>query len=340
MTLLPTLEYRQAQARRWQDEYARHLEQALGRARAWLKTIPQGQVRPHLGSFLTLLDEARRYPPLQAAALALVMELHPLPLRWGEGRRWEAWLHFALERAPDTGLRRGYHNDLAGLYYAAGDFSRATAEAQQALEGALPGDEQAARAVRLLFTVYRAVGKPEEADRLVHGLAEQFDAGLPARQVRPPAARGWLYLNQCRLELLREQGRVEAALALAGEMIWLDEQGGAPDAILTADLYTHRSTLAWVRAAYPAAVADLQHAICLYRQAEDLFNAESLQSNLGLVYWTMGELALAEESLQASIRFYHKAGAQQLLTYDLGNLGLVYFARGDLSRARQWTEEH
>ena len=72
----------------------------------------------------------------------------------------------------------------------------------------------------------------------------------------------------------------------------------------------------------------------------DAFNAESLKSNLGLIYWTMGELTKAEKNLNEAILFYQKCGADQLMAYDIGNLGLVYFAQGNLEKAKQKTLEH
>jgi tetratricopeptide (TPR) repeat protein len=139
---------------------------------------------------------------------------------------------------------------------------------------------------------------------------------------------------------MRERGQHEQALRLAEDMLWLDERQGSPDGSLTADLLTHRSTLLWAQGHYSEAAADLQRAVRLYHGQEDQFNAESLQSNLGLVYWTMGDLDAAEKSLQASISYYRKTGSDQLITFDIGNLGLVYFARGELDQALKLTREH
>jgi tetratricopeptide (TPR) repeat protein len=91
---------------------------------------------------------------------------------------------------------------------------------------------------------------------------------------------------------------------------------------------------------FQRAVDDILRAIDLYRREDDVFNAEGLQSNLGLVYWSMGEYKYAEKSMQAAIQFYRKSGAEQLVTHDLGNLGLLYFARGQLQAALDQTRLH
>jgi tetratricopeptide (TPR) repeat protein len=139
---------------------------------------------------------------------------------------------------------------------------------------------------------------------------------------------------------MRERGEIEQALCLVENMIWLDEREGKPDQILTANLYTHRSTLLWVEGRYHEAAADLTWSIDLFKREEDQFNAESLQSNLGLVYLMMGDLNRSQTALQSAIGFYRRTGSEQLLTYDIGNLGLVYFARGELELALQLTREH
>ncbi|MRR32159.1 tetratricopeptide repeat protein, partial [bacterium] len=81
------------------------------------------------------------------------------------------------------------------------------------------------------------------------------------------------------------------------------------------------------------AIADLQASIYLYRKSGDELNAESRQNNLGLVYWSMGELKLAETNLKAARELYRRIGLDQMYIHTSGNLGLVHLFRGDMEQA-------
>ncbi len=326
----------------WRLEYFRQLDQRLDITISYLANSPRAQVRSHIRSFLTLLSESHRSPDLTQKAIALITKLHPLPLRWGLGHLWEAELQFALNHINPLLSEQAaeYMCSLGDVYLFRGQFERAAAQAEMALSESAASLGQQARAVRILFTCYRSSGQPQKADVLIEQNRARFFGDRAAEEVPVHASLGWLTYQQCRLELLREQGEVDRALSLSEEMIWLDDRTGAADKVLTADLYTHRSTLLWVRSRYPEAVSDLKQAMQLFEQVEDTFNSESLKSNLGLVYWTMGELDLAEETLLSVMRFFRETGSDQLLTYVIANLGLVYFARGDLDAALKLTQEH
>ena len=342
MTDLPAPEAVPNDLAYWQNEYVQHLERRLQASCQYVQTLARSQVRAHARSFLTLLQEAHRYPQLTQESLEFIALLHPLPLRWGLGYLWEPEIRFALEHTPPNAAsqRRDYACDLADVHLFRGQFESAVQLAEAVLADEAPADVQAARAVRILFTCYRSTGQPDLADILISKAGQAFSAQLPARDVPAGQAAAWLRFNQCQLELLRERGQVDQALALVEDMIWLEQSLASRDQILTAELLTHRSTLLWVRARYDEAVRDLEEAITLYQQEDDQFNAESLRSNLGLVFWTMGELAQAEHSLRAAIRYYRSTASEQLATYDIGNLGLVHFARGELDEALRLTEEH
>lgn len=338
--MLPTLDYRQGQSQHWRGNYQQHLQQRLNAALAYIKTRSRAEIHTHLRSFTTTMREAQRYPQLRDQILQIINSLHPLPLRWGYGAMWEPWLRFAIQHTSGEAYRALYHNDLADYFLFSGDFDRSVEQAGLVYSMVNPSPIQLARAVRALFTCYRSLGHSLQAEQLIQEMFYEFEADKKAESVSSELALAWLRFNQNRLELLREEGKLDEALALVEEMIWLDEQHGSQDVLLTADLITHRSTLLWNVASYERSAADLQHAIQLYQSEDDLFNAESLYSNLGLVYWSMGKLDEAEQALQRSIKFYRKSALQQLISYDFGNLGLTYFARGDLENAKYWTLEH
>lgn len=326
----------------WQTNYPNLLAQRLERSIQYLQSAPLADVRAHLASFLTLLKETHRYPALTQRALEFISTLHPLPLRWGMGYLWEPHLRFALKNTPagHTEQRCEYQCALADVEFFSGHFEPAIALCQEVLTTPAAPPRLSARASRVFFYCLRSTGQPDKADELFEHASSAYLAGDPAVSIPPHMTQAWLLMNQCQIDRLRERGKWDQALSLLEDMVWLDQQEGSPDKTLTADLVTHRSTLLWAKARYPAAVADLKQAMQLYREAEDHFNAESLKSNLGLVYWSMGELPLAEETLQATIDYYKKTGSQQLITYDIGNLGLVHFARGSLDEALRLTRQH
>jgi tetratricopeptide (TPR) repeat protein len=337
---LPTKAYRQAQTNHWQDKYYQHLEQRLQVTLKYILTSSYAEIRSHLRSLLATLDEARRYPDLYPLILNVIAALHPLPLRWGFGYLWQSQLSFALQQESDASQLAVYHNALAEIYFFSGSFELAITESRAVQSLKQDQSTQTARAGRMLFNCHRSMGNPNRADQVLKKLAGSFHLKQNIHQINEADALGWLILQQCQLEQLREQGKTEDALTLVNDMLQLDGQLGSPDPILTADLTTRRSTLLWMRGAFQGAVEDLLHAVDLYNSEEDIFNAEALQSNLGLVYWSMGELKRAEASLQSSIAFYRKSGADQLITHDIGNMGLVHFARGHLQAALNTTREH
>lgn len=325
----------------WREEYVRHLDQRLERSLAYLAHASPAEIHTHLQSFLSLLDEGRRFPALIAKTLELIAALHPLPLRWGAGHRWEPALNFALAHTPtvDVARRAEYRCALADVYLFSGKFEQAIAQGEAVLAARDVPDALAARAARVVFLNLRATGRAVEASRRIAPLLERFGAGRPAGELPPERREAWLTINQCQLEDLRKRGEMQSALALAEEMVALNARTGSQNTITAAELLTHRSTLLWANAQYGEAAEDLKAAIAVYRSAEDSFNAESLLSNLGLVYWTMGELLLAETTLQTALNYYRKTGFEQLMVYDLGNLGLTYCARGYLDDAIRLTDE-
>lgn len=338
MSAFPIPADQQAIRQYWQSEYVEHLRQRIGFSLHFLKMTARGEVRAHIQSFFSLLEEAQRYPILRKETLDLINALGPLPERWGYGESWKRQLRFALSFLQEREQKIDCRARLAKIEFALGNLDEAMREAQ--FVWAKDHGSRAAQAGRILFLIYRLKGEAGQADILFQEMEKVFDAGLDAHAVTADKRSGWLKVNQSRLELLREEGEVENALKLAEDMVWLNEQELDPDPLLAAELYTRRSTLLWVKANYPRAISDLKQAIELYENEDDLFNAKALYSDLGLVYWIMGDLDNAEKTLQITIDYFRRVGAQQWLTFDLGNMGLVYFSRGMLTEAKAWTEEH
>ncbi|TLN02199.1 tetratricopeptide repeat protein, partial [bacterium] len=194
-------------------------------------------------------------------------------------------------------------------------------------------DALAARAGRVVFLCLSYTGQGAEAEVFVTQNRERFMVGRPAADVPPERLAAWLAFSPSWLDVLRNQGRIDESIRLADDMIALDRRLGSPDPIRTADLLTQRSTLLWQGTRYDEAIADLKASIYLYRKSGDELNAESRQNNLGLVYWSMGELKLAETNLKAARELYRRIGLDQMYIHTSGNLGLVHLFRGDMEQA-------
>jgi tetratricopeptide (TPR) repeat protein len=325
---------------KWRALYENHLKQSLTVLADFVVSHGTVGVRPHLISVITLLEESSVFPRLSELRLQLINLVHPLPLRLGLLYRWEPRMMEIIDSPAFGRVQKSYLLDLAEYYLISGQISRALTTADRVLKDSESTSTEVANAARIQFNAFRTLGQPDKADHIHQECGNKL--GLLASQegLYEDDLPAWLKFQQSELEILREKGKTEEALALANRMITLNEKLKSPHNTLSAELHVHRSTLLWVKARYPESIRDLQFATDLYAREGDLFNSESLKSNLGLVYWTMGELDKAEENLVEAIRFYQRCGADQLTTYDIGNLGLVYLARGDLEKARRQTLEH
>ncbi len=324
----------------WRTLYENQLEQSIKIMIDFVVAHGTAVVSSHLISIVTLLEESYLFPSLMEQRLQLIHLVHPLPLRLGLSNRWEPRMMEIIESPGFGSVHNSFLIDLAEFYLISGQISMALTTADRVLKDQSSSSVEAANAARIQFSAYRTRGEPEKAD-IVHqecGIRHSLFASPGGTSASDLPA--WLKFHQSELEILREKGKTEDALSLASQMITLNENQKSPQQILSAELHVHRSTLLWVKASYPESIQDLQIAIGLYKSEGDHFNSESLKSNLGLIYWTMGELDKAEENLLEAIRFYQRCGADQLMTYDIGNLGLVYFARGDLEMAKVKTLEH
>lgn len=341
MTTLPTHPSQSTVSTNWQEEYVRILAQRLARSLDYLQTAPAFEQIRHARSFLILLSEAHRFPELTAQSLELIAALHPLPIRWQMTYAWEPELRFALEHTPtnNPARRAEYRCGLGDLLLFTGRFAEAVEQCRIVLEVAGVPEPLKARAGRIAFLSLRFSGNHAKADEILNRERERIQVDCPVEEVPPALSNSWLVVNQSWLEVLREKDRVDEALSLVNDMIALDRRLGCPDPIRSADLLTQRSTLLWSRARYPEAVDDLKACIRHYCDAGDFLNAESRQSNLGLIYWSMGELERSEYYLRAALGLYQKIGLKQMQTLVTGNLGLVYFSRGDLDEAARFTRE-
>lgn len=324
----------------WRSLYKQHLAQSLAKTCDYLQSSESSIIRSHVTSMLTLLEESKSFPELKEIRLKLIDRLHPLPLRWGLSYLWKSRMLEIIDDAAYSLRRNRYLMDLAESYLYSGQMPLALESSARVLRSTSIGKMDAADAIRVQFTALRTMAEPEKADSIYREYGEKFNLFQERDNYSGDDLIAWVKFHLMELEILREKGKTDEALTLVNQMIALSENIDVSSSAFPAELHVHRSTLLWVKARYPDSIQDLEVAIRFYLQEEDLFSAESLKSNLGLVYWTMGEFAKAKKSLTEAIAFYQKCGADQLMAYDIGNLGLVYFAEGNLEQAKQKTLEH
>ena len=323
----------------WQQQYPLNLFRQINLAIAFIQENGIDSTKIHSRSFFTLLDHARNYPQLDENYCRLFDLLHPYPIQWGFGYEWERFIDLALTIRASKHKQDRLLADLAEIQYNTGSFSKAiqTCDKLIALSGTATG--QLSRAISLKIDIYRLMAHPEISNELFTKWSADFYLDKPASQVPPHLIEGWLRLKRYSLQSLREQGKLKTALNVAHELVDADQKYYGKEYRLTADLYTRRGILFWVNALYPQAIQDYDYAIKLYEQNKDPFNSWVQKSDLGLIYWAMGEFDKAETLLKSTIQYYKEIRAQQLITYDLGNLGLVYFARGELDLAFDYTRQ-
>ncbi len=330
----------------WKIEYSTHLAQRLDITTVYVQMNSVLEVQKHFNSILALLNEAHCFPHLAPNAGALIASLHSLPLRWGQGRLWEQQLKAALQDVSinESDLGAQFHVLLAEIDYINGQVQAAIAEGLTVLKSSSRTSLAVrSNALRWVFLAFRSSGERSAAVSWLNRLQQEFAAangGNEEATISSDQIEAWLYINYCQLIVLRDEGRLPQALALVEQMIATVGRLPYVDLDFQANLYVRRAILRWATTAYSASIDDYFTAIRLFKENGDIFNAEILQSDLGLVYWTMGELNQAETALERSMKVYRDSGSDLLLIPDIGNLGLVYFARGDLEEALRLTELH
>ncbi len=319
-----------------QQQLSRNLAQVLVQVRQYSQR-PEW-LRRHFNSFMALLKSARFRPDLQPLCAELVLALHPWPVRWGLWAEWLPALRLAAQAAPD-GRQGELLGHLAQLAYDSGRLDEALQTANQAIEQARRTSHASALSVAgaaLLVTLV-AKGDTNAARQAV----QQLEADLAAWGVGLPPAT--LQLAQARLALqkttlLRRDGNLPEAIRVADQVVdTLKRLVPVTDSLLPL-AYQMRATLYWAQGSYLLSVDDLQQAIVLFAQQGDPVAEVASRGNLGLVYWSMAELDLAETSILASLAQCERINAHSELIRQVGNMVAVCFSRGQLQRGMQYVE--
>ena len=323
------------------DKYQGDLRCRVVNSVDFIQSSSGSEIRKHARSFFLLLGELSYYPSLADSFVDLVIALHPRPVQWGSSAYWREFLESAVAKIdPEDNNRIAIlYAGLREICEMQGDFENGIRYATLVLQNESLHLASRASALRYLYRNLRSQGRPNEA----MALFEEYESRLSPPKWKissdPIARRAYLYMNQCRLDQLRAAGRISEALELSESLCEIATTGSREHPELIGDLLTRKSTLEWTKGFFPKALEDVYFAIDSYKEAGDHFQAESLQSNLGLIKWSMGNLVEAEDHIRRAIRYFRDTRLPQLLSMDVGNLALVYLARCDLDKAESHLNE-
>jgi tetratricopeptide (TPR) repeat protein len=320
----------------WRDYYLRQLNEQLARATE-LAQQPE-RLAPHAESLFMLLRSARAYPQMASQTIALIAALGVWPARWGYWQAWEDMLGFGISVTgshQDAVRHSAFLIELGDLLLNTGRLEEAMNVGQRVLDlsEAAQTPTHLARAASLLVQLHARQGGLEAA----YDILDRAEAKLE-RTVDASAAS--VYLHISRAVLARRSGRLGDAWAWADRAVQFLVHQHVTDPQLLGDAYHFRGTICWVRGQYAAAAVDMGQAATLYSQTGDRYAVASVQGNLGLVYWSMGELDQAERLFEYMVLVAREQGARWQEAVHVGNLGLVALSRGRLEHALAFADRH
>jgi tetratricopeptide (TPR) repeat protein len=328
--------------KRWTVYYERHVRERLVWAtnHVYQYRRQPTQLADHLSSLLVLLRQAHIRPDLHSDAMELISALHPWPLHWGNWGRWEEEIRFAIQVAGHLGQasrQAEFLDYLADILFRTGRFEDAVVSGNKAISLARISHT----ALHLVgaggstFSALLTLGRTEEAVALLQEIEGDSVIQEVANDARISAIAR---LGLQRVFLFRHQSRFTEAVAEASKVIgWLDTLL-EPDFHLIATAYRDRSSMLRSQGDYSAAAKDLRKCTELFAHAGDSVAETLASSDLGMVYWHMAELGLAEAAIRHSIYMAERLNAHWELTRDVGNLGLIYLSRGELQQALIYIE--
>jgi tetratricopeptide (TPR) repeat protein len=301
-------------------------------------------IQEHMQTWLQILRESHR-PELHADAAALISLLHPWPLHWGYWADWEKELSFAIENADTLQTpedKAEFLTNLANLMFLTGRRDDALALGKQAFSFArlahavVPLTKSGVMVASILQDLKEEQAAADILDLIEQEIAEQAAQGK--NEIQIATAQASFVSHQARR--LFRTGREDEALNLINNTIDRLERLPGMDPNVLADSYNMRSGFYWAQSKYSLSIEDLNRAIALVSAAGYGFAESAFRGNLGVCYWTIGELKLAEETLRRCIRQAEKSQIYFRLAYDVGNLALVFLSQGRVQDALVMSERH
>ncbi len=332
----------QGEQRRWQTFYQQHLVGRLQWAVAYVRAAPPAEVRARFGGLLALLQDAARYVHTCAPQVeALVLALHPWPVRWGYWHAWEAQIRLLLaeNRSLEAGKRALLTAHLAEICLATGRSQQARQLYAEALAQARQSADILAQAEVFSGWARQEVqaGRIDEAEQALRALRRH-----PHIRSAPPEAQRYAraHIALARLDILRRRGQFRAGARVALHAIRTLQNTPSPPPDLLARAWEKKATFEWDMDRFHDSLRSLQQALTLYRRVQDDFAQARMLGDMGLVHWSLFQMRQAEEALRASLHISERLNARARMTVEIGNLGLVYLTRGELRLAVRYLQRH
>jgi tetratricopeptide (TPR) repeat protein len=321
---------------RWTQRYKSLVERQITQVLAHVRQTHPTDLRPHLDSLLTLLYRARRWGGCDALAVELIAALHPWPFRWLRWTSWEQELRFAIQTYAEQqrpAQRAEFLAHLANLLFNGGHLGEALEAAEEALLLARRHGVFGSQAFAgcIITLIHLQQGRADEARRGLDNLLTALSrAKIEASQERIEALAR---LRLQRLTFLRQDNRLADAIVEADEVLAQLQALPTVDVHLIAEGYRERATMAWAAGRYPDAAHDIKRAMQIFAKQGDQFAVISAEGNLGLIYYSMTELNLAEESIHRVIMMAEQLNSRWHLAYAVDYMGVIYLTRGQLDQA-------
>ena len=331
--------------KQWADYYKERLPLQLRQVTAFVSARydKPDMLRPHLRSCLLLLEATADRHDLSALWVALVDALHPLPLRWGFWSPWLDILRQAASKAANLNrpaLQAEYLAYTAALLSETALAETALSTAREALDCAhRAGDAYSiALAGSKIMAALHGLGRFAEAQDTLTSAKEAMNSAASSGAIRDAHGRALLQIEE--MDLMRHFGRLPEALALGEQLVATLKAIPDLDLHEFATALRRRATILWAAGQYAAAAADLTRSAELFRQVGDPLGAVFSEGNLGLVYFSMGDLDLAEAIKVRAVRAAEDLNAGWWLVRDLGELSGIYMYRGQLDTTLVYCRRH
>jgi len=325
----------------WTNYYQASLRQQLLRKTVFVQNHQHQilDIKKHVNSLVTLIQESRPYPALFENALTLIDSIHPWPIRWGLLQTWEEPLRFAVQictQSPFQEHKARFLVHLSDLLITSSNLDEAEQITQQALALTHHSGDLLihSRAVANLAYILSNQGRTRQSHELVDRACAAVETSATLTSGQRALALG--YLCASRLEIFRRNAQLEQGIDHATRVINDLQSLPQPDERLIADTLEGRAILYWASADYPAAIHDLETAGRLYRKLWDDLGYASIQANLGLVYWSTSQYGLAESAQRQAISFTERVHARSYLMRQVGDLGMTCFSQGKMDEAVQY----
>jgi tetratricopeptide (TPR) repeat protein len=301
-------------------------------------------IQEHMQAWLQILRECHR-PELHADATTLISLLHPWPLHWGYWADWERELNFAINESgtlqtPES--KAEFFANLANLMFLTGRRDDALSLGKSAFSFASLSHSVVplARSGIMVASILLERNEEQGARDILNFVAKEIEEQAAQGQNEAQIVTARAYFVSDKARQLSRAGQGKVALDLLNEIIIQLNATPGVDPNVLADSYGTRSGIQWIQDQYVPAIEDLNRAIELVSLAGYGFAESAFRGNLGVCYWTIGELKMAEETLRCCIRLAEQSRIYFRLAYDVGNLALVFLSQGRVQDALVMSERH